>query len=134
MLSGPSGIASSVVGYEFYITRADHWSDGEPKISEDEWLELVEQDPELSLAGYNGPYFALWSGDSKWGDGAWFNWRRGRVHTKNPDPPLIGKAIRIAERLRAKVQGDDGEVYLPGGKVEVDGAVDESPAMDWRTW
>ena len=134
MLSGPCGIASWIVGYEFYVTRADHWSDGKPEIPKEEWLDLVVHAPELSLAGYHGPYFALWSGDSKYGADAWFNWKRGQVHTKNPDPPMIVKALQIAERLRARVQGDDGEIYLPDGRVQVNGVVDEHPEMDWRTW
>ena len=121
------------MGYEVYITRAEHWADHEPVISADEWLAFIAEDPELRLAGYSGPYFALWSGQSKYSD-AWFNWFNGRVHTENPDPPMIQKAIAIAARLGARVQGDDGEIYLPDGRVEVDGAVDDSPSMDWRKW
>jgi hypothetical protein len=93
----------------------------------------VKADPELRLAGCNGRHFALWAGKSSYPD-PWFDWGRGRVHTKNPDPPLIQKAIQIAERLGARVLGDDGERYLPDGKVERDGTVDISPGMDWREW
>jgi len=121
------------MGYDLHITRAEHWSDEEPAISAQEWLAYVQEDPELQLAGYNGPYFALWSGKSTYPD-PWFDWSRGRVHTKNPDPPIVEKAIAIAARLGASVQGDDGEVYLPDGKVQVEGVVDTSAAMDWRKW
>src|SRR5262245_65787077 len=102
------------MGYDLHITRAQHWTDDEPVITADEWLACVDEDPELRLAGYNGPYFALWSGQSKYPD-PWFDWSLGRVHTKNPDPPIIGKAVAIATRLGATVQGDDGEVYLSDG-------------------
>jgi hypothetical protein len=121
------------MGYDLHITRAEQWFDGEPSITAEEWLAYVASDPELQLAGYNGPYFTLWSGASRHAD-PWFNWTNGRIMTKNPDPPLIRKAIEIASRLRAKAKGDDGEVYLPDGKVQVDGAVDDSPGMDWRSW
>jgi hypothetical protein len=121
------------MGYDVHITRAPCWSDDEPAITADEWLAYVALDPELQLAGYNGPYFALWAGKSKYPD-PWFDWGHGQIHTKSPDPPLIQKAIEIAARLKASVQGDDGEVYLSDGRVQVDGVVDTSPSMDWRTW
>jgi hypothetical protein len=122
------------MGYDLHITRADDWTQGEDApITAEEWLALVEADPELRLSGDNGPCFALWSGTSKYPD-AWFAWQRGEVNTKNPDPPIIEKAIHIAERLGARVLGDDGERYLPGGQVERAGMVDASPEMDWRTW
>ena len=121
------------MGYDLHITRAQHWSDDEPAITADEWLAYVHRDPDLRLAAYNGSYFALWAGASENPD-PWFDWSSGRVHTKNPDPPIIAKAIAIAAHLKAAVQGDDGEVYLPDGKVQVDGVVDTSPSMDWRNW
>jgi hypothetical protein len=122
------------MGYDLHITRAEQWTESEQlSITADEWLAYVATDPELRLAGYNGPYFALWSGPSKHPD-PWFDWSRGCIETKNPDPPLIAKAIAIAHRLQARVLGDDGEAYLPNGQIEVDGAVDDGPGMDWRAW
>ena len=122
------------MGYDFHITRAESWTEGERSpITAEEWLGYVASDPELKLAGYNGPHFALWQGKSRHPE-AWFDWYRGCITTKNPDPPLIAKALEIARRLRARVVGDDGEVYLPEGQVEVDGAIDGRPGMDWREW
>jgi hypothetical protein len=122
------------VGHEIHITRAAFWADNKgSEISAKEWLQLVESDPELRLAGYNGQYFALWSGQSRNPD-PWFDWLRGNVSTKAPDPPVIGKAIALAKMLRARVQGDDGEIYLPNGQVESNGVVDTREGMDWRTW
>jgi hypothetical protein len=122
------------MGYDLHITRAADWTDAEVvPIRSEEWLALVEVDPELRLAGYNGSYFALWTGKSKHPD-PWFDWSGGQVHTKNPDPPLIEKAIQIAEHFGASVVGDDGERYLPGGRGERNGSVDSSPEMDWRQW
>ena len=122
------------MGYDLHITRASDWTEAEAvPITSEEWLAFVEADPELRLAGYNGSYFALWSGKSRYPD-PWFDWSRGRVHTKNPDPPLIEKAIQIAGQLGARVVGDDGERYLSDGRVERDGEVDSSSGMDWREW
>jgi hypothetical protein len=122
------------MGYDLHITRAKDWPDNAgSEITAEEWLAHVDSDPELKLAGYNGPYFALWSGRSSYPE-PWFDWFDGNIKTKSPDPPLIQKALQIADRLGARVQGDDGEVYLPEGKVERDGSVDNSPGMDWRAW
>jgi hypothetical protein len=99
------------MGYYLHITRkSDWWDDEGPDITSDEWLRVVDEDPELRLAGYNGAYFAIWSGPLEYAD-PWLDWSRGQIDTKNPDPPLIRKMLQIASRLGAKVQGDDGEVY-----------------------
>ncbi len=100
------------MGYDLHITRAKNWFENEGcEISVEEWLALIRSDAELKLAGYNGEYFALWSGKSKYED-PWLDWCDGNIYTKNPDGPIIGKMLEIAKRLKAKVQGDDGEVYF----------------------
>jgi len=103
------------MGYELHITRATFYYENEGAwIPADEWLRYIEEDPELKLAGYNGDYFALWSGKSKHPD-PWFDWFDGNINTKNPDDPLIDKMVEIAKHLNATVQGDDGEIYIGGG-------------------
>ncbi|HEU0185991.1 MAG TPA: hypothetical protein VFS27_11795, partial [Blastocatellia bacterium] len=82
-------------------------------ISADEWLEYVESDPELSIDESNGKYFAIWKVD-------WLDWRRGEIYTKNPRRKLVEKMIQIANRLNAKVQGDEGEVYIDSSQVPDD--------------
>jgi len=123
------------MGYDIHITRApSSWADnGGHEIRAEEWLTYVAKDPELRLDGANGPYFAIWSGPAGYEE-PWFDWMKGNISTKNPDPAIVGKALLIASRLGARVQGDDDEIYLPGGQVERDGVVDSSPGMDWRTW
>jgi hypothetical protein len=106
-----------LMGYDLHITRAEFWSQNEGKeITADEWLKLVKKDPELKLAGYNGPYFALWNGPSQYPD-PWLDWFSGNIFTKNPDDPIIEKMARIANQLGAKVQGDDGEAYVGGDQL-----------------
>lgn len=122
------------MGYDLRITRAPgFWAEYEDGgISAQEWLAFIEADPELSLEpGHE--HFARWAGPSKYPD-PWFDWWQGTIKTKNPDPPIIDKMIRMAAQLSARVQGDDGEVYLPDGKVEKDGVVDDGEGMDWRQW
>jgi hypothetical protein len=121
------------MGYDIHIIRSDDWSsiDAGQDITADEWLDYVSADPELTLAGYNGKYFALWSGHSGRED-RWFDWTDGRVHTKNPDASVVAKAIGIARALGARVQGDDREFYLPDGRIEIDGVIISGPNATWR--
>lgn len=99
------------MGYDLHITRAEDWSQNEGReITWDEWLALVEDDPELTLDPLNGDEHALWSGPSEDSE-PWLRWDEGNISTKSPDRALTDKMIQIAERIGARVQGDDGEFY-----------------------
>ena len=105
------------MGYDIHITRSADWADipNGQEITADEWIDYISKDPDLRLAGYNGDYFALWSGPSTLEE-PWFDWSSGRIDTKNPDQALVEKAIAIAQALGARVQGDDGEFYPPSNE------------------
>ena len=99
------------MGYELHISRGKSWAENKGRhIGTEEWLNLVEADTELALDGRNGPYFAVWSGSGR-EDGSWFDWAGGNISTKHPDRETLAKMLRIAERLGATVQGDEGETY-----------------------
>jgi hypothetical protein len=118
------------MGYDLHITRKKYWCDEEgPVISPEEWLAVVRDDPELTLSAENGPYFANWSGPSRYPD-PWLDYFEGDVFAKNPDDPLIEKMVQIADRLGAKVQGDDGEVYPGAGQSPRQEEPDETEEMD----
>lgn len=54
------------MGYELPITRAESWSENdEARITADEWLAIVDSDPELSLRPENGPCFAMSVGSAR---------------------------------------------------------------------
>jgi hypothetical protein len=100
------------VGYDVHISRRDHWSDEDgPAITLDEWQRVIADDPELSPDpdDSNGST-ALWRGASEHAE-PWLAWDEGNVKTKNPDEALLRKALELAARLEARVQGDDGELY-----------------------
>lgn len=101
------------MGWEIHITRAEHWPDSDKHpITAEEWLTLVESDPELTIDPRdNGPYFALWLSHWVDGDHPWFDWFKGAINTKYPDRQTLGKALEIARYFGARVQGDDGEEY-----------------------
>jgi hypothetical protein len=106
------------MGYEFHITRALDWSESEQSpIAAAEWLQLVAADPELHIDEQNGPYFAVWSGTASDPEGGWFDWSDGCISTKNPDRAILTKMLELALKLRAKVQGDDGEIYTDASQL-----------------
>ena len=99
------------MGYDLHIVRgADRYDNPAHQITADEWLRYIESDPELTLANYNEPYFALWSGQSKYPD-PWLDWCGGAIYSKNPDGAIIAKMLQVAGRLGAQVRGDDNEIY-----------------------
>jgi hypothetical protein len=101
------------MGWEIHITRADDWAESDQQpITTDEWLTLIDSDPELVIDPRgNGPYFALWLAHRVGNDHPWFDWSAGQIDTKSPDRPTLGKALEIAQHFGARVQGDDGESY-----------------------
>ncbi len=102
------------MGYDLHVTRADDWSmNDEAWITADEWLAAVRGDAELQLIADSEPYPAEWLHDPT-GCGATFEWSEGNILAKNPTKPVILKLEALANVLRAKVQGDDGEVYRGG--------------------
>ena len=51
------------MGWELHIVRTEHWFDSaSAPISSEEWLQLVNDDKELSIDNKNGDFFATWSG------------------------------------------------------------------------
>jgi hypothetical protein len=70
----------------------------------------VRSDPEFTYPGRGGAEFADWQSptSSYW---TWLWWREGRVITKNPEAEFVDKMVAVAAKLKAKVQGDDGETY-----------------------
>jgi hypothetical protein len=100
------------MGYDLHITRAEDWTDSKNfPIHPREWLQIIEKDNELKISDTNGKYFAIWYKHLTDKE-SWFDLTDGEVYTKNPDDFSIRKMIEIAEKLNAKVQGDDSEVYV----------------------
>ena len=121
------------MGYDLHITRAADWSASEDApITLEEWLAFVRSDPEMRLDGFaeaandegeairvEAPGLAVWTAYPRHGvDGnmAWLLWFGGRIDAKNPDEEFRRKLHAIARALRARVQGDEGEVYGPDGE------------------
>jgi hypothetical protein len=113
------------MGYELHIIRQNDYYDENERsnITLNEWLKYVESDKELNLTnGFNlgldfgwqeSPGFCEWIDYPKADTDTipWFIYTEGIVSTKYPDKHTIGKMVKIAGVLNAKVIGDDGEYW-----------------------
>lgn len=117
------------MGYDVHITRKENWFDENDsnEITLTEWTDYIKSDHEMRLNNqasatadngdhitYENNGLAVWTSYSKNGLGdnyACFDFRAGNVTVKNPDEEIKNKMIDIADRLNARVQGDDGEIY-----------------------
>jgi hypothetical protein len=109
------------MGYDIHITRKANYFDEEPNISLEEWEAYAESDPMLSAEGtltwrINGnlveaKIFEVRKPGSRGHTAAVLFWYRGDVSAKNPSKAGIAHMASIAARLKAKVQGDEGELY-----------------------
>ncbi len=99
------------MGVEFHITRAEFWAENDDnQISSDEWFNIINSDPELSLSPRNGEFNAIWNGGGSDGED-WLDWSEGNIYTKWPPTPLYRKMLQISHKLNAKVMDDDGTIY-----------------------
>lgn len=99
------------MSYQVYITRAEFWAENEgSEVSAREWLELAQEDAEITLDEANGPYFGVVRGSQE-SEEAWLDWFEGNLYTAYPNRELQKKMLQIAGQLGGIVQGDDGEIY-----------------------
>lgn len=105
------------MGYDIYITRRVHWSDnGEPQITPDEWLAVIESDPQLiKLVGRNEeePVAQMLSPDGM--AARFFRYLDGHVFVKKPTKEVLLQMIALAKILNARVIGEQDEIYLDDG-------------------
>jgi hypothetical protein len=112
------------MGYDVHITRKKEWSDEDgPRITESEWQGYVVSDPEMVMTGVAEhtnpqgesiliaqPMLTEWRQHSTRSP-VWFSYFEGSLTVKNPDDECLAKMRRVAAKLQARVQGDEGEFY-----------------------
>jgi hypothetical protein len=101
------------LGYDVYITRRTHWSDAfGDEIGPEEWMALVDDESGLEPVAEAGSWVARSPAGTR------IEWADGNVAARDPEDDEVDLLLELAERLGATVQGEDGEVYLGGGRIE----------------
>jgi hypothetical protein len=98
-------------GYDVHITRKEFWADtaGE-RITLEQWKAYIKADPQVMSDRENGPTdFLITIRGTTFP--LWYNAKLGELYTKDPTDEAVHKLEDIARAMRAKVQGDDGELY-----------------------
>jgi len=137
------------MAYDLHITRKENWFDPTPGFTLQDWLDYVDSDPELRHDGFaettldDGKVLRVeqkglcvwtaYSGGNKGNDVCWLGWSQSNnIDAKNPDQEIRQKMWSIAQRLGAKIQGDDGELYGSDGD-HIPGIAPTS-ALSMRPW
>jgi hypothetical protein len=126
------------MGYDLHVFRGDEWFEAEP-IPFDEWAEFVESSNDLRATGsveattpagetirMEDDGLAEWAGHGKAPVPVLFS--DGQLVVKNPDDETIAWLVSVADRLGARVQGDDGEFYPAAGDS---GPAPGEPRQGW---
>lgn len=122
------------MAYLVYIVRQNDYNNPEEEsnISFKEWMGYINTDPELEpaeglqlnmpilLKATDIPFsseerlgYCEWMGHPRADTDTipWFEFQYSSIVTEYPDKHTIGKMIKIAAVLNARVRGDDGEYY-----------------------
>lgn len=111
------------MAYSLHAHRRPDWFDSGEDITLAEWRALCEADPALDLTGVatarnprtgevieiRAEGMARWEGPVT----AWFTLERGSITVGAADDAIIAKALEIARQIGARLQGYEGEFYVP---------------------
>jgi hypothetical protein len=131
------------VSYYVTITRkpSPYWKGG-PEISEAEWrgVALAEtgfraptEAEKAEAAPFTRPSDLVWTGHSTV-PVVWFDWHRGEIEVKNPDPVILAVMARLATRLSAQLFGEDGARFDAAGNVVGVQEFPQEPATKKSWW
>jgi hypothetical protein len=123
------------VGHDVHITRKRHWADDAPRIARDDWLAVVDVDPELELdaaltstvRGEEDAPVAVWTRHPE--HFVPFLHLDGDVVVTQPDAATLHKMWQVAVHLGARVQGIDGVFYDEAIRAEA-----PQPRPWWKLW
>lgn len=130
------------MGYDIHITRAKRWDDsGRRPVLAHEWQACVSADDELERAdgveartahsAAKDEELAVWRLHPS-GVPVLFRYSGGQILVERPDEPTVAKALAVARRLNAWVQGDDGETLDDASPAPRAAAL--SLVQRWTAW
>ena len=109
------------MGYDVFITRAEHPNvSSQHPIPEADWNALLQSDPSFQVSPTD--YYERRAQDGRTERFQMVVWTThrdqppfmlvgGALQIKSPDEETIQKMVEMAGRLRARVVGEEGEVY-----------------------
>src|SRR4030095_16791199 len=104
------------MGYDVHITRMHSWyAEGEPAITRQQWQSVLTDDPDLERIDENDTAQML---DPSRHVARFFCYANGQISVKKPNKPVLMKMLAIADKLGARVIGDDDEVYSRDGTAD----------------
>jgi hypothetical protein len=103
------------MSYELFITRKEFYIDEEGEgIQQEQFEESIKGDDFMKQD--ENEYFWKGNPNPDLGDVSfWYEKDFGAISSKNPEEATIHKMYEIAQKLHAKVQGEDGEIYNADG-------------------
>lgn len=99
-------------GYDVHVTKKEHWTDeNDICINKADWKKYLETNSSIQVDhdSIEDSYLVYINNDEY---AMWIDYKGCDLMTKNPNTEFINKLIEISKALDAKVQGDDGEVYI----------------------
>ena len=130
------------MAYDLHIVRTEDWTEAarEP-ITRQETDALIAADSELAWSTSDYVDMADEAGISRryymivWRGRPCFWWYRDQIQCSDPDPAQISKLVEMSRVLRAKVVGDDGEVYPMDPQPASSPPTSSAPApRRWPLW
>lgn len=116
------------MGYELYITRRETWhTDEGPAITREEWQSILANDAELEPLGEDCAQMVHPSRRVA----NFFHYSDGNIWVKKPYRTPLLKMLAIAEKLGARVIGDNDEVYSADGTPSKDMSDSFTVCDDW---
>src|SRR5262249_22454101 len=109
--------SGSMMSIYVYVTRKpDPFGPNGPEIALQEWVELIENDPDFSIA--NPPNripqdprsYAVWAAYPG-GYPAWFCLSEGSIEVKGIDEAILTKLRSFAGKLNARIVSEMGEEF-----------------------
>lgn len=110
------------MGYELHIHRKDNWFDEKSSkpVSYEEWKAVAKADEELIIVGSYGDRrvdfeIPIYGWPKPDGEAVSFIWLIDEVSVSFSGDAAIVKAFELSQKLGAKLQGDENEVYRADG-------------------